>query len=92
MNALVEAYREAIGPAADLLLEETAERLNLRPELLPAKRFREFVNELAGAVEHPQLRGIFQSRLRGLTGTERDAPTQQPSSLQGLNSLTPKRI
>ena len=92
MNALVEAYREAIGPAADLLLEETAERLNLRLELLPTKRFREFVQELAGAVEHPQLRGIFQSRVRGLTGTEREVLASQTSSPQGLNALTPKRI
>ncbi len=66
LGALLEAYREAIGPAADLLFEETAERLNLRLEILPVRSFQEFLTDLTAAIEHPQLRLIFQTRVSKL--------------------------
>jgi GntR family transcriptional regulator, transcriptional repressor for pyruvate dehydrogenase complex len=80
LRALLEAYREAIGPAADLLFEETAERLNLRLEILPVRSFGAFLTDLTQAIEHPQLRVIFQSRVTKLLATNGQPGQPGPST------------
>jgi GntR family transcriptional regulator, transcriptional repressor for pyruvate dehydrogenase complex len=87
LEVLRGAYLTAIGPAADLLFEETAERLNLRVEFLPVKYLSPFVQGLARTIEDPQLREDFLARVRGLSGLERQLvfkPTQR--------TLTPSAI
>ena len=71
LEGLRGAYLTAVGPAADLLFEETAERLNFRLEFLPLKYLAEFVQGLARTIEDPQLREDFLARVRGSSGLER---------------------
>lgn len=71
LEGLRGAYLTAIGPAADLLFEETAERLNFRLEFLPVKFLAQFVQGLARTIEDPHLREDFLNRVRGLSGLER---------------------
>ncbi len=71
LKSLRGAYLTAVGPAADLLFEETAERLNFRLEFLPMKYLAQFVQGLARTIEDPQLREDFLARVRGLSGLER---------------------
>jgi len=82
------AYLTAIGPAADLLLEETAERLNFRLEFLPVKYFAELMQGLARTIEDPRLREDFLTRVHYLSGAERQSnrdagqPTAHGSQLE----------
>ena len=84
------AYLTAIGPAAELLFEETAERLNFRLEFLPVKYFAELMQGLARTIEDSQLREDFLHRVRDLSGTERphsrDA-SQRPATPSRLETV-----
>lgn len=71
LEGLRGAYLTAIGPAADLLFEDTAQRLNFRSEFLPVKYFAELMRGLARTIEDQQLREDFLTRVRHLNGTER---------------------
>ena len=89
LEGLRAAYLTAIGPAADLLFEETAERLNFRLEFLPVKYLAQFVQGLARTIEDPQLREDFLTRVRGLIGLERQLtpePAQRTATLGKLET------
>jgi DNA-binding FadR family transcriptional regulator len=73
LETLRRAYTEAVGPAADLLFEETAERLDVRLEFLPTKHFTPLAQALARTVENEQLRADFLERVRGIDLTARPA-------------------
>ena len=81
------AYLTAVGPAADLLFEETAERLNFRLEFLPVKYFAELMQGLARTIEDPQLREDFLIRVRKLAGAER-----QINRDAGQRTATPGKL
>lgn len=87
LEGLRGAYLTAIGPAADLLFEETAERLNFRLEFLPVKYFAELMRGLARTIEDQQLREDFLTRVRHLSGTER-----QVNREAGQRMVTPVRL
>lgn len=87
LEGLRGAYLTAIGPAADLLFEETAERLNFRLEFLPVKYFTELMRGLARTIEDQQLREDFLTRVRHLSGTER-----QVNREAGQRMVTPVRL
>ena len=90
LERLRSAYLTAIGPAAELLFEETAERLNFRLEFLPVRYFAELMQGLARTIEDPQLREDFLHRVRDLSGTERplsrDA-SQRPATPSRLETV-----
>ena len=73
LEAVRSAYLTAIGPAASLLFEETAERLNFRLAFLPVKYFAELKLGLARTIEDPQLREDFLALVRDLSGAERQS-------------------
>ena len=87
LEGLRGAYLTAIGPAADLLFEETAQRLNFRLEFLPVKYFAELMRGLARTIEDQQLREDFLTRVRHLSGTER-----QVNREAGQRMVTPVRL
>ena len=87
LEGLRGAYLTAIGPAADLLFEDTAQRLNFRLEFLPVKYFAELMRGLARTIEDQQLREDFLTRVRHLSGTER-----QVNREAGQRMVTPVRL
>ena len=87
LEGLRGAYLTAIGPAAGLLFEETAQRLNFRLEFLPVKYFAELMRGLARTIEDQQLREDFLTRVRHLSGTER-----QVNREAGQRMVTPVRL
>lgn len=87
LEGLRGAYLTAIGPAADLLFEETAERLNFRLEFLPVKYFAELMRGLARTIEDQQLREDFLTRVRHLSGTERQVNREPEQRM-----VTPVRL
>lgn len=89
--ALREAYREAIGPVADLLFAETAESLGLRLEILPMRYLLGFMAQLSSTIEHPRLRSIFENRIATLqTGHTARTPGSEAATPR-MTNLNPLR-
>jgi DNA-binding FadR family transcriptional regulator len=90
LETLKGAYTAAVGPAADLLFEETAERMDLRPPFLSVKHFAPLTQALARTVEDPALRREFLERANAINVTRR-ATSNTEAIRPSAFTLEPRR-